>query len=299
MPSPARGWGAGKLILCGEHAVVHGHPAIAVALPRGTTVELEAIDGPSAMAAPVLTDDPRLWPALSAVLPAQGVRVRVTSDLPLGAGLGSSAALAVATVRALAMREGREASFEEVFDRAFALERVFHGTPSGIDHATSAAGGAVLYRRGQSIRRLRLACPLHLVLAHSGTKGDTAAMVAAVRARAPRAELEAIGALVGEVERWIEAGAGTKLDELGRLFRENHALLRAIGVSTPALDELCARMLAAGAHGAKLAGSGGGGVAFALVDEARAARVLDAVRDAPGGAWSMLATGRPAAASAP
>jgi mevalonate kinase len=286
--------------------VVHGHPAIALALPLGTTVTLESVDGPSRMAQPVLTDDPRPWTALMAVLPAHGVLVSVTSDLPLGAGLGSSAALAVATVRALAAREGRAAGFDEIFERAFAIERVFHGAPSGIDHATSALGGAVRYRRGDPVQPIALCCPLHLVVAHSGEQGNTAEMVAAVRARAPWRELDAIAGVVGGVERWFregrdlaEAGTEARLRDLGGMLEENQVLLRAIGVSTAGLDALCAGMTRAGAYGAKLAGAGGGGVAIALCDAERAEAVLDAVRDAPGGAWSIVARARPGDASSP
>ena len=122
-----RGVAPGKLILCGEHAVVDGYWAIATALPRLTTVTLTPRPGPTALAAApdaLDTTDGRLLPALLTVLPADGLAVGIRSELPIGCGLGSSAALAVATLRALAELEGREIGFAELHERGFAVERV-------------------------------------------------------------------------------------------------------------------------------------------------------------------------------
>ena len=266
------GRGLGKLILFGEHAVVAGHPAIAAAVDRGTTVTLTRRPGASAVdTSPIV--DPRLWPALATLVPADGVGVNIVSDLPVGCGMGSSAALAVALVRALAAREGRVADFETCFRQAFVVERVFHGNPSGVDHAVSALGGVVRYRReGPEIVPLPAFAPLRLVVANTGTPGNTAAMVEQVRRRGAAAEFAAIATVVGEAER--------RWPDLGALLSENHRLLRAIGVSTPVLDRTCAAMEAAGARGAKLAGAGGGGVCFALVDPDREADVTAAAQAA-------------------
>lgn len=258
----AVGEAPGKVILAGEHAVVYGHRAIALAVDRRTRVRLRSRPGPSGIDHSAIAD-PRLWPALATLLPAEGVGLSIESELPVGCGLGSSAALSVALIRALARAEGREAELEELVEKGFRVERVFHGNPSGVDHTVAAMGGAVLYRRGEAPVRLRLGRPLRLVIANTGTPGNTAEMVAGVRARGHAAEIAAIGALVEEVARAVEAGG-----PIGALLRENHRLLRAIGVSTPRLDAVAAAMEAAGAAGAKLAGAGGGGVVLALVEEA-------------------------------
>ena len=266
-----RGFAPGKFILSGEHAVVYGHRAVAAAVSRGTTVTLRARPGPSGIEQSALVD-PRLWPALATLVPAEGIGVSIASDLPVGAGMGSSAALAVALVRALAAWEGREATFAECHERAFAVERVFHGTPSGIDHTVSAMGGVVRYRKREPPEALLLPRPVHLVVANTGTPGDTAAMVAGVRARNPVAKLRRIGAVAEMVAARLVRG-----EDVGPLFSENHRLLRGIAVSTPALDAMCAAMEAAGATGAKLAGAGGGGVAIAAVTEDTVERVRVAV----------------------
>lgn len=263
----ARAFAPGKLILSGEHAVVYGHPAIALAVDRGTTVHLRACAGDTRLEHSSI-QDLRLFQALAAVLPPRGLAVRIESDLPVGRGMGSSAALAVALVRARARLQGREADFAECHREGFAVERVFHGTPSGLDHAVSARGGGVVYRRGTEgprIEGLSLP-PLRLVVLDSGSAGNTAELVAGVRARRPGIDpvLARMGALTRELAAELAAGSV----DVGGLLDENHTLLQQIGVSTPRLDALVDLARAAGARGAKLSGAGGGGVVLALVKEA-------------------------------
>lgn len=272
----ARARAPGKLILSGEHAVVYGHPALALAVDRGTAVTLRRRPGPTAIERADFTD-PRLLPGLCTVLPEHGVGVEIESDLPVGRGMGSSAALAVAVVRAWAALEGQAMGFAETHAAAFGPERVFHGDPSGVDHAVSALGGCVRYRKtpaGPEITPLPSPA-LRLVVVDSGSAGDTGALVAGVRSRRPGIDpaLDAIGVLVGQVEAALDAPA-----VLGPLLTENHRLLGQIGVSTPVLDAIVAICLRAGALGAKLAGAGGGGVVLALVEDP--APVLRAVRAA-------------------
>ncbi len=266
MSAVGHGAAPAKLILSGEHAVVYGHPAIAIAVDRQVRVRLERRPGPTALATAPF-QDARVLPALCRVLPATGLAVHIASDVPVGRGMGSSAALAVATVRALASLEGTPLDFATVHAQGFAIERAFHGTPSGVDHAVSALGGAILYRKGPDGPALRpLACPgLRLVVLDSGSAGDTGALVAGVAGRRPAIDpvLDAIGALTLEICAALDGPPAA----LGALLTENHRLLARIGVSTPELDALVALALGAGAHGAKLAGAGGGGVVLALCDD--------------------------------
>jgi mevalonate kinase len=273
---PWRGSGRGKLILCGEHAVVYGYPALAMAVDRGTTVSLVLCDGET-FATDATIDDPRLVPALRAVLPAEGLSVTIRTDLPIGRGMGSSAALAVALVRADAERTGDPLDADRLWDRAMAVERVFHGNPSGLDHAVSAHGGLVRYRRPEGGARPTLeAMPTPswpIVVLDSGVAGDTKELVAGVASRRPMVDgaLSAIGSLVDN--------AAKSLDDpsmLGLVLTANHELLRAIGVSTPDLDALVQLALDEGAFGAKLAGAGGGGVVIALHE--RPEKLLAAAR---------------------
>ncbi|MFK7927826.1 MAG: mevalonate kinase [Myxococcota bacterium] len=255
------GQGAGKLILTGEHAVVYGWPALAIAVDRGVKATIEATDGPTHAVAGT-PDDPRLKAALIQALGREGWRVTLESDLPLGRGMGSSAAIAVALVRARAAAEQRSISPDDVFELAFSIERIFHGTPSGLDHAVSSRGGLLRYVKGPPPHFTPLPCPrLTLVVLDSGSAGNTKDMVDQVRKQGEPAQriLARIGALVPQVEAALNDGPA-----LGALLTQNHALLRELGVSSDRLDQLVQLALDAGAWGAKLAGAGGGGVVIAL-----------------------------------
>ena len=256
------GSGCGKLILFGEHAVVYGHPAIAVALSKETEVILDPRPGPTRLVDSWIQDE-RLDRLLEKALPAEGLAVRIRSEIPTGRGLGSSAALCVALIRARAALENREASLEEIHAEGFALEQVFHGTPSGIDHAVSARGGALYYRKECEPEVLDMP-PLPAVILDSGKAGNTAKLVAQVARSRPR-----VTSALNQLGEFADIARDNLSDMhlLGDLMIEAHALLKTIGVSTRELDELVALAMQHGALGAKLSGAGGGGVVVALVPE--------------------------------
>lgn len=284
----ASGRGLGKLILCGEHAVVYGHPALAFAVDRHTRVELETRAGKRALVDSDLSD-PRLDAALDAVLPPEGLAVHITSNLPVGRGMGSSAALAVALVRARAALDGDSPDPDTIFTRALPVERVFHGNPSGLDVAVSVWGGFLAYRRGPPLEVEPIAerVSWQVVVLDTGRAGDTGALVAGVAARRPSIDplLRRIGRLAGEARASLRDPQG-----LGELLDENQALLEQIGVSDDSVTRLVALARRAGAHGAKLSGAGGGGVVIALVTDpepvlaAAGAAGVDAFATSVGGA---------------
>jgi mevalonate kinase len=207
-----------------------------------------------------------LLEAFTTVLPGQGVGISTETDIPIGRGMGSSASLAVATVRAHASAQGMVLDEATLHRQAFAIEKVFHGTPSGVDHSVIARGGAARFQRTETGTQLTpLACPpLFFVIFDTGVAGSTRDLVAGVRSR--RAELsdtlEAMGQLTEQVITALRSPGS--LAHLGSLLTDNHRLLRALGVSTGQLDALVDFALGHGALGAKLSGAGGGGVVLAL-----------------------------------
>jgi mevalonate kinase len=212
-----------------------------------------------------------------------GIKIYITSTIPLAAGLGSGAAVSVAVARAVSSFLGRPFSDENSSAVAYEVEKCHHGTPSGIDNTVVALGRPVYFRKDQPIEPLRVAQPFTLVIADSGAKSPTSVAVGDVRAAwlANKFRYERIFDAVGQVtelaRRAIEHGP---LEALGPLMARNQAALQEMGVSTPELELLIDTAQAAGALGAKLSGAGRGGNVIALVPPEQAEKVAAALETA-------------------
>lgn len=279
-------FGPGKVILLGEHGVVYGHPALAAPLCIGVTAqavphshcEVELAE-PSPSGATQLLKQAFEQVAELAGRPA--VKVTLKSELPLSVGLGSSGALSVACAQVLLeAKHGRAADSATVGKLAFEMEKLFHGTPSGVDHTTSAEKALLYYRRtpGEDhghFERLLVKSSLPLVVAICGARSGTKKTVAELRSRKeiwPQRYtrlFSEIGQLVEEGRAAIEAG---DLKSLGDLMNVNHGLLSALGLSSAQLDSAVHQLRSAGALGAKLTGAGGdGGAVIGLFEDPEAA----------------------------
>jgi len=275
MMTGGRGVGYGKVILFGEHFVVHGAAAIAAGIANAAIVRLERSDKNSIITeAPVISE--LSLAAIGNVLASLDIRekyaVYMEGDLPTYGGLGSSAAFCVALTRALAEDQHINLSDEQVNRHAYEGEKAFHGDPSGIDNLMATYGGVMEFKRGKTpaenrYERVVLKKPLNLVVSFTGKFGLTPKMVEAVRKFKEEDEDE-FGQLMDEysdleleARKSLEKG---KLDLVGELMNSNQNLLSELGVSDEANDRIIQLSLGAGALGAKLTGGGGGGCCIAL-----------------------------------
>ena len=304
--------GFGKLILFGEHFVVYQRPSLVGALEAYTScsVQLGPEDGWSCglvvvdnrPAVPGYKDEKKdeMIAATKLVLAHFGVNpdkrsVVVEFGGPLCAvsGVGASAASCVALARALGQALGLKLTEEQVNAAAYEGEKGYHGTPSGIDNTAATYGGLLVFERQANgppkFETRSLPSPCRIVFASTGITSSTTQVVGDVakkRAADPKwyADLERrYDAVFAKAQQAISKGDWATV---GKLADENHALLQQLGVSCKELDDLVSEARRAGALGSKLAGTGRGGLMFAICkDEASQQRVLEALERKAPQAW--------------
>lgn len=298
----------GKIILFGEHAVVYGRPALAAPLTQvQARVDIAASDRPGAW---IHAPDIHLHSELNAlpsdhpiasvihnffflarISPLPHLNIHITSSIPVASGLGSGAAVTVALVRALALHLNFPMTDEQVNAFAYEIEKIHHGTPSGIDNTVVTYAKPVYFVRGQPIETFAAGAPFTIVIGDTGIPAPTKEAVGDVRKlwEADKAKwervFEQIGGIAKEAREKIESG---NWQELGGLMNDNHALLQTLTVSSPELDCLVEAAREAGALGAKLSGGGRGGNMIALVQPSDAGAVVRSLQEA--GAKNTLVT---------
>ena len=290
----------GKIILFGEHAVVYGRPALAVPVTQ-VHADVEILDSDSAgiwidaldvdlhtelNALP--SDHPvasviHNFLFLSRISPFPNLNIKISSTIPVASGLGSGAAVTVALTRALSSHLNHEMNEEEINAFAYEIEKLYHGTPSGIDNTVVTYSKPVYFVKGQPIEVFKVGRPFTIVIGDTGISAPTKESVADVRQlwmkNTKRFEVifDEIADISFSARRVIEEGW---IEMLGTLMDENHALLQELTVSSPELDELVLAGRSAGAAGAKLSGGGRGGNMIALIEDNRAQNIANALLSA-------------------
>ena len=278
------GVAAGKVILLGEHAAVYDRHVLALPLKSAVSVRISETESGIRLLIPDWNVDRQLDPdapvrsgpaaVLSLIrryfgVTERGHDIHVQSRIPAAAGLGFSAALAVATIRAFDKIAGKGMSKVEVENLAFQCEKIAHGTPSGIDNNIATYAEPVLYSKGTRTRTkpIKLSEVPPLVIASSGIKGHTKEQVAGVRARYDD-NRELYTTIFDEIDELSIAGAvalrNCDYAALGSMMNVCQGFLNAIEVSAPELEKIIAIARQSGAVGAKLTGAGGGGSIVAL-----------------------------------
>jgi mevalonate kinase len=290
----------GKIILFGEHAVVYNRPALAVPVTQ-VQVDVQVSDSDSAgvhIDAPMvrlhgeletLPPDHAIGSVILKVFSTLGIsnrpnlKVNITSTIPVAAGLGSGAAVSVALIRALSQHLHQPFSDEQVNNMVFEIEKLHHGTPSGIDNTVITFSKPVYFIKGQPIETFIAGKPFTIVIADTGVPAPTKESVGDVRRlwQEDPGKFEAVFDQIAQVSiaarRTIESG---NPEGLGPLMDQNHGLLQQLTVSSPELDALVTAARNAGALGAKLSGGGRGGNMIALVKKETAESVSAALLSA-------------------
>ncbi len=282
--TPELAAGHGKAILMGEHAVVYGSHAIAAPIPLAIESRITDHNSGVHISIPRWSVEHDLEmnaerrqsfekPA-AIILEKLGLidtpmKIEVYPNLPRAMGLGGSAAVAVAIIRALDNRFRLGLSEEEVNNLAYEGEKMAHGNPSGIDNAVATYGQMLLYRRGDPpmIETLTTPNPIRFVIGMTGVESLTLRMVENVRKNWEKSR-RMYDRMFNEIDqltlRALESIKSFDLERLGQIMNIGQGLLNALQVSSWELEELIQIARNNGALGAKLTGAGGGGSMIAL-----------------------------------
>lgn len=276
-----KGIGYAKTILLGEHFVVYGIPAIAIGLPRKLEVEIQNSDHMQI----VPNSDEKVVQSMEAIKKAMNITdnfiIKIKSEIPLGCGLGSSAALCVGFVRALSNKYKLNLSNELISSYAYEGEKIYHKTPSGIDNTLATFGGAILFQKAPEkniIKPLKIGAALFIVIGNTGKRikgtGEIVADVRAKKEKNPELYAYLFDAEKKIIELALNAIEQGKVQELGELMNVNQGLLSAIGVSSKENEEIIQKARECGALGAKLTGAGLGGCCVILAENKKNAELI-------------------------
>ena len=263
-------WSApGKVFLFGEHAVVYGKPGIAMAIKPRVFVTVRDTKRPQRAKSPYIDSCFEAMEVIGSVY--------INSQIPSSSGLGSSAAVTVATLSAINDEFRMNKTREDIANMAFEIEKkVQKGRASPTDTTVSAYGGIVLISGGS--RRRLPPQNMHLVIGDSLISHSTARMVeqvAELKKNYPNIVDPVLDAIEGVSMSAIHYLTNPR--ELGRYMNMNHALLEVLGVGHPQLAKMVLAARDAGAFGAKITGAGGGGCMVALCPKPLKHRIAGAI----------------------
>ncbi|UCB60818.1 MAG: mevalonate kinase [Candidatus Bathyarchaeota archaeon] len=285
------GKGYGKTILFGEHFVVYGLPSIVSALGAYTTADVNLLEGSGWTVSDQRPATPgykelKHVEAMQAIaniinhlkvdIKTQRIEISFSGDLIAASGVGASAAQCTSLARALNETFNLNLDDEKINEAAYEGEKAYHGTPSGIDNTASTYGGLIWFVKNlgagkNTIDLLQSPRKMLIVIANSGITASTAEVVADVR-RLREESPEKIQKIFGAYKKLAETAKEALLEgdiaTIGDLMNQNHKMLQQITVSGEINDELVKIALENGALGAKLTGTGRGGLVIGLTENA-------------------------------
>lgn len=277
----AEGTAHGKIILIGEHAVVYNMPAIALPfLATSITVKVSEKPGETYITSDYfsgyLSETPETLEGFKEALlmvadyldiSEQGLNIEVQSLIPAERGMGSSAAVATALVKALFNYFDEDLPEEILKDFVDTAEKITHGNPSGIDTTVVNSLNPIYFKKGQAPSSIPLNMDGFLIAADTGVKGNTKEAVSDVGRLVETAKHQTMNVVtrIGELTNQAkDAIMENNVPILGDIMNQTHSLLKQLTVSSSELDKLVQAALQSGAAGAKLTGGGRGGCMIAL-----------------------------------
>ena len=287
----------GKVILFGEHFVVYGVKAILCSINKRVTVTAEKtsekkISINSEIGKLILEPDKSILEINSPLKPFYylankaiknedtGIHIEIDSDIPLGAGLGSSSACCVAGAAAI-FKLFRKVSKEEVLKLAIEAERTIFENTSGADCTVCTYGGIIEYGKKQGFKKIEDKPNFQLVIANSNIEHSTQSMVSGVKTFVIKNKEEFSKLLNQEsklVEDVLKLLKENNPEELGEKINQNQKYLDTLGISNNQLTEII-KIAQESSFGAKITGSGGGGCIFALTNESDLEGILKEFKD--------------------
>ena len=279
----------GKVYLFGEHAVVYGESAICCAIELRTKVHVQKDNGiiiESALGTTGL--DFEIHPYVSHVIEKmrqcadiEGIRIKIESELPVGSGLGSSAAVTIASIQALNHLYECDLSLEDIAKTGHEIEKMVQGNASPTDTYVSTMGGVVMIPQRKKLQLIK--CPI--VVGNTNKFSSTKELVenvAELRSEFPSVIgpiLSNIGQMSILAEKFVDQN---DYATIGKLMNVNQGLLDAIGVGGAELSSLVYAARKNAAIGAKITGAGGGGCIVALAENEAAMAISKAIEKAGG-----------------
>lgn len=269
-----------KIIWMGEHSVVYGYPAIAIPL-QGIEVECRIYPADEKIHFDYYdTLSTAVYAALEYLNHTDvAVSYDIRSEIPQKRGMGSSAAISIAAIRAVFDYFEQSIDMETLEILVNKAEIIAHSNPSGLDAKTCLSDKAITFIRNIGFSTLDLDLDAYLVIADTGIYGNTRETVEKV-AQAEEANLPHLAAL-GDLTEMVQKAIQAKtISEIGPLMTKAHSHLQAIDVSIDKADQLVQISLENGALGAKMSGGGLGGCIIALAQtKAQAEKISKALTE--------------------
>ncbi len=281
----------GKIIITGEHFVVHGGFALAAAINKFVKVTAEISPTTKIISKTISGSqkniDNQLQPLYNSLRKLttflnenRNLKITIDSDIPYMSGLGSSGSVSVSLINSAAAALGHALNDDELFKFSMISEKIIHGNPSGIDITVPIKGGAFLFKKGKDIINVEIN-KLEFIVVLSGIQSDTYSMIKKVHETKTR-NPKIFDLLVKSSSLFSQFAASSiknqDYDSLGSVMNFHQTALNYIGVSNNKLDYLITMLLKYGAQSAKLTGSGGGGAIIALAPTKYSSKIINNIK---------------------